>query len=80
MSHLWGFKKKKTEGRRDIKGEKEGVEQESRKERKKVLKERKNDKKIIKVYFKKEKKKSLVASNWPSQFCWSFWLLPTQGA
>ena len=36
-------KKKKTEGRRDIKGEKEG-EQESRKERKKVLKERKNKK------------------------------------
>ena len=44
MSHSWGFKKerkKMTEGRRDIKGEKEGLEQESRKERKKVLKERK---------------------------------------
>ena len=40
-----GIKKKKTEGRRDIKGEKEGVEQERRKERKKVLKERKNNKK-----------------------------------
>ena len=35
-------KKKKTEGRRAIKGEKEGVEQERRKERKKVLKDRKN--------------------------------------
>ena len=33
------------------------MEQERRKERKNVLKERKNDKKIIKVYFKKEKKK-----------------------
>ena len=43
LSHLWGFKKKqkKMEGRRDIKGEKEGVQQERRKERKKVLKERK---------------------------------------
>ena len=38
---LVGIKKKKKEGRRDIKGEKEGVEQESRKERKNVLKERK---------------------------------------
>ena len=35
-----GIKKKKEEGRRDIKGEKEGVEQERRKERKKVLKEK----------------------------------------
>ena len=45
LSHLWGLKqnKKKTEGRRDIKGEKEIVEQERRKERKKVLKERKNN-------------------------------------
>ena len=34
-------KKKKMARRRDIKGEKEGVEQERRKERKKVLKERK---------------------------------------
>ena len=45
LSHLWGFKKerkKKTEGRRDIKGEKEGVEEEIRKEGKEVLKERKN--------------------------------------
>ena len=41
LSHLWGLKKKKTEGRSDIKGAKEGVEQESRKEKKKVLKERK---------------------------------------
>ena len=57
-----GNKKKNTEGRRDIKGEKEGVEQESRKESKKVLKERKNNKIIIiKNYFKKEKKK---------QGCW----------
>ena len=38
------LKKKKTEGRRDKKGEKEGVEQERRKERRKVLKERKNKK------------------------------------
>ena len=37
---LVGIKKKKMEGR-DIKGEKEGVGQERRKERKKVLKERK---------------------------------------
>ena len=29
---------------------------------------------------KKEKKKtSLLASNWPSQFCWSFWLQPPGG-
>ena len=40
---LVGIKKKKMEGKRDIKGEKEGVEQERRKERKKVLKERKNN-------------------------------------
>ena len=32
LSHLWGLKKKKTEGRRDTKGEKEGVEQERREE------------------------------------------------
>ena len=51
------LKKKKTEGRRDKKGEKEGVEQERRKERRKVLKERKNDKKIlIKNYLKKPNK------------------------
>ena len=58
LSHLWGFikkNKKKTEGRRAIKGEKEGVEQERRKERKKVLKERKNKKEIIiKNYFRKK--------------------------
>ena len=42
---LVGIKKEKMEGRRDTKGEKEGVEQERRKERKKVLKERKNNKK-----------------------------------
>ena len=41
-------------GRRDIKGEKEGVEQERRKQRKKVLKERKNNKSIIRNYFKKK--------------------------
>ena len=41
---LVGIKKKKMEGKRDIKGEKEGVEQERRKE-KKVLKEIKNNKK-----------------------------------
>ena len=39
-----GGLKKKDEGRRDMKGEKEGVEQERRKERKKVLKERKINK------------------------------------
>ena len=36
---LVGIKKKKMEGRRDIKGEKEGVEQERRKEWRKLLKE-----------------------------------------
>ena len=58
LSHLWGLKKKKkSEGRRHIKGEKEGVEQERRKERKKVLKERKSNKKvIIKNYLKKPQK------------------------
>ena len=40
---LVGILKKKTEGRRDIKGEKEGVDQARKKERKKVLKERKNN-------------------------------------
>ena len=67
---LWSFRdsrfycltcgdlKKKTEGRRDIKGEKEIVEQERRKERKKVLKERKNNKKIN--YLKRKK----------TAFCW----------
>ena len=36
LCHLWGFKKKKekTEGRRDIKGEKEEVEQERSKQTK----------------------------------------------
>ena len=41
LSHLWELKKKKKkkkEGRRDIKGKKEGIQQERRKERKKVLK------------------------------------------
>ena len=33
-------KKKEKEGRRDIKGKREGIEQERRKERKKVLKEK----------------------------------------
>ena len=42
LAHLWELKKKKLELRRDIKGEKEGIEQERRKERKKVLKEIKN--------------------------------------
>ena len=37
---LVGIKKKNKEGRRDIKGKKEGIEQERRKERKKVFKER----------------------------------------
>ena len=41
LSHLWGFKKKRTDRRRDINGEKKGIEQERRKERKKVLKEKK---------------------------------------
>ena len=83
LCHLWRLKKKKkVEGRRDIEGEKEGVEEERKKERKKVL----NEIKIIKNnYLKKLKKKkeqtkktSLLSSNWPSQFCWSFWLQPTQ--
>ena len=72
------IKKKKREGRRDIKGEKEGVEQERRKKRKKVLKERKNNKKIINNYFKKKKKQKPAC--WPSQFCWCFWLQLTQVA
>ena len=40
---LWEFKKKKKEeeGRKDIKGQKEGIEQERRKERKKLLKGKK---------------------------------------
>ena len=48
LSHLWEFekKKRKKEGR-DIKGKKEGIEQESRKERKKVLKDRKNNNKEL---------------------------------
>ena len=49
LSHLWEFKKhthtlKKKEGRRDTKGKKEGIEQERRKERKKMLKEKHNKK------------------------------------
>ena len=39
LSHLWALKKKK-EGRRDIKGKREGIEQEKRKERKEMLKEK----------------------------------------
>ena len=54
LSHLWGFKIKVKDGRRDIQGEKEGVEQESRKERKKVLKEQQKIIIIIKNYFKKK--------------------------
>ena len=42
LSQLWEFKKnKKKEGRRDIKGKKEGIKRERRKERKKALKEKK---------------------------------------
>ena len=42
LSHLWEFKNFLTkEGRRDIKGKKEGIKQERRKQRKKVLKEKK---------------------------------------
>ena len=76
-----GIKKKKKEGRRDIKGEKEGVDQERRKERKKVLNEKNNiNKELVKKKKKEQKiKTSLLASNWPSQFCCSFWLQPTQG-
>ena len=44
------------EGRRDIKGEKEGVDQESSQERKKVLKERKIITTVIRKYLKKKKK------------------------
>ena len=51
FSHLWGFKKrKKKEGRRDIKGKKEGIKQERQKERKEVLKEKiiiKNNKELL---------------------------------
>ena len=54
-SHLWGFKIKVKDGRRDIQGEKEGVEQESRKEGKKVLGRKTNKKLIIKNYFFKKK-------------------------
>ena len=50
-----GIKKNKKEGRRDIKGKREGIEQERRKERKKVLKENKiNTIIIIKSYLKKK--------------------------
>ena len=38
---LMGIKEKKKVGRRDIKGKTEGIEQEGRKERKKLLKEKK---------------------------------------
>ena len=62
------------EGRRDKEGEK-AVEQKSRKERKKVIKERKiikNNKEILKQTNKQTNKKpSLLASNWPTQFFWS---------
>ena len=57
FSHLWRLKKEeeKMERRRNIKGDKEGVEQERRKERKKVLKENKiNTIIIIKSYLKKK--------------------------
>ena len=64
--------KKKKEGRRDIKGKKEGIQQERRKERMKMLKEKK-----IKNYLKKS---LLVASNWQCQFCWSFWLQQAEGS
>ena len=43
LSQLWEFKKKEEEGRRDIKGKGEGIEQERRKGRKKVLKEKKKE-------------------------------------
>ena len=52
MSHSWGFKKerkKMTEGRRDIKGEKEGVEHERRRGRRCEKKEKiiKNNNKAL---------------------------------
>ena len=40
-----------------------------------MLKEKKNNNKELFL-----KISLLLASNWPSQFCWSFWLQPTHGA
>ena len=69
------------EGRRDIKGEKEGVEQERRKERKKVLKERKNKNIIIiENYFKQTNKQKRKQACWPSQFCWCFLAVVSAGS
>ena len=85
LSHLWGFIK--IDGREKRYKGRERRSRTRKKEREKEgIKERKHKKKIIiKIYFKKkegerEKKTSLLASNWPTQFCWSFWLQPTQGA
>ena len=64
------LKKKKRRKGEEIKRErkKEGIKQERRKEkegvkRKKVIKKKK--------YLKRNNKSLLLASNWPSQFCWS---------
>ena len=50
---------------------------ERRKERKKELKEKNDNKREL---LKKQTNKSLLlASNWPSQFCWSSWLQQAEG-
>ena len=66
------------EGRRDIKGEKEGVEQERRKERKKVLKERKNLKNN-KELFKKTKKPQAVGFKLAKPVLVVFWAAANSG-
>ena len=77
--------KNEMEGRRDIKGGKEGVEQESRKEWKKVLKERKdnknnNNKELLYQKERKKKKTKPGAFKLAKPVLLVFWLQPTQGA
>ena len=85
MALLWGLKK--IVGRKKRYKGRERRSRRRKKEREEEgVKSKKINKNIIKNYFlkkgKREKtpKTSLLASNWSSQFCWSFCLQPTEGA
>ena len=69
--------KKMMEGRRDIKGEKEGVEQERRKERKIILKEIKNNNNYFKT--KIEKKKACWLQTGQASFAGLFGCIQLRG-
>ena len=73
---LVGVKKKDGRKKR-YKGKERSRTRKQEREEEGVKRKKNNKKIIIKNYFKnkqtsKQTKTSLLASNWPSQFCWSF--------